>query len=380
MAIARKGSDVGRPPQNPRDTERTLEAVANEWRATFDAVPQALVVLDLDGRILRMNRLALALASGAYQDHIGQPIEHLGPQLPWLDVARLHDELVSCRVETTVEATDPEGKRSWVLSGSLLTATDGVADGVIIGIHDQTERVRLEASLHASEKMAAMGNLVAGVSHEVRNPLFGISATLDTFHARFGDQPETAKYFDVLRRQVDRLTVLMEDLLEYAHPPRLEPRPHNLRDALDDAIRSCSPLAEEKDVSFVVEVDTTLPTVEMDPSRFASVLGNLIENAVHHSPAGGRVRIRTTQALNQGRSWACCIVSDRGPGVAAKDLDRIFEPFFSRRRGGTGLGLAIVHRIMQEHGGRIDVRNRDGGGLESTVYLPIDGTSFASVF
>jgi signal transduction histidine kinase len=133
------------------------------------------------------------------------------------------------------------------------------------------------------------------------------------------------------------------------------------------ASRSCLPAAELASVRIENQLGADAGSLPMDPGRLAQVFQNLIENAVQHSRAGGVVRIVGSRAGNEAR----IAVLDDGPGFAAKDLPRIFEPFFSRRRGGTGLGLPIVQRIVEQHGGRVEAANRDEGGASVAVLLPI---------
>jgi len=233
----------------------------------------------------------------------------------------------------------------------------------------ERERSQLEASLRRAETMSAMGTLVAGVAHEVRNPLFGISSVLDAMEARHGSEYDSRKYMVVLREQVDRLTRLMQELLEYGRPATPELAPGSVGDVIEDATQvSCSPRTDEVDV--VCDVAPGLPPVLMDRARLARALANLIDNAVQHSPSGGVVGVEARPATLQGRPGIEVCVSDQGPGIAEPDLARIFEPFFTRRRGGTGLGLSIVQRTVEEHHGTLSAGNRPGGGAVVAVRLP----------
>jgi signal transduction histidine kinase len=143
--------------------------------------------------------------------------------------------------------------------------------------------------------------------------------------------------------------------------------PQALQKALQEAVDTCSGLTRERRVAIVLEAPADLPLVCIDENRILQVFSNLLDNAVRYSPAGGRV----TLSAVAGAGWLECSVEDAGPGVAAEDLELIFEPFFTRRRGGTGLGLAIVQKIVLEHGGAVTCRSRDGGGTRMVVRLPL---------
>ncbi len=235
----------------------------------------------------------------------------------------------------------------------------------------EEEQARLQASLRRSETMAAMGSLVAGVAHEVRNPLFGISSTLDAFEARFGAREEFQRYLTVLRGELRRLTELTRELLEYGRPPSLELSPGKIEEAIGAAVEVCAPLARRLNIRIAERVSEGLPPVLRDQRRLLQVFQNLLENAVHHSPTGGLVAVEAAEVCEDGKAWIDCVIKDSGPGFRPEDLPLIFEPFFTRRRGGTGLGLSIVQRIVEEHHGTITAGNRPEGGAVVTVRLPV---------
>jgi signal transduction histidine kinase len=230
-------------------------------------------------------------------------------------------------------------------------------------------QLELQESLRESEKMSAMGSLVAGVAHEVRTPLFGMSATLDAYEdeLRQGDLLECGA---ALRQQVNRLNQLMSDLLEFGKPATINPSPGSLRDLIDDVIASRSAAAREANIALRNLIDATDPRVPMDRNRLRQVFENLIDNAIQHSAAGHAVTVSAHETGQGNQLWVECDVEDEGGGFAAEDLAKVFEPFFTRRQGGTGLGLSIVRRIVEQHAGRVSATNRPGGGARMTVRLP----------
>lgn len=233
--------------------------------------------------------------------------------------------------------------------------------------HAEAEQVKLQAALRRSETMSAMGALVAGVAHEVRNPLFGISATLDAMDARFADGEEHRRYSNVLRVELDRLSTLLEDLLEFGKAATSETSPASMDSVISEAVMLCTPLAQHAQVDLMQHVEPDLPLVRVDQSRMALVFRNLIENAIQHSPVSSSVWIR---ARRHGDSQVACTVEDSGSGLNPDDLEHIFDPFFTRRPRGTGLGLSIVMRIVEHHKGTVRARNRQNGGAAFTVCLP----------
>lgn len=219
--------------------------------------------------------------------------------------------------------------------------------------------------------MSAMGALVAGVAHEVRNPLFGISSTLDALTARIGAETGYLRYIEILQEQVGRLGKLMADLLAYGRPPVHEFTKGSLNAIVGPAVEACEDLAAEKQARIEVRLAADAGSVRIDHGRCVLALRNLVDNALHHAPPGSTVAVTTARVEHGGRPCVECTVSDSGPGFRDEDLSQVFEPFFTRRRGGTGLGLALVQRIAHEHGGEATAGNRTGGGATVSIRLPL---------
>jgi len=255
--------------------------------------------------------------------------------------------------------------------GEAVTESSGQVRLLVGTVQDISERKRLEAQLRESEKMATMGEIVAAVAHEVRNPLFALSATLDAFEARAHDQETYAPYRGRLRAQIDRVSELMEDLLTYGRPFSTELTSGSLVPLLDEAVETCSPLAAEREVELERAWPEDLPAVSQDRRRLLRVFVNVIKNAIEHSSRSGAVHIEAREQMRDGNPWIECWVRDWGSGFPEDGLTKVFEPFYSRRRGGTGLGLAIAWRIVKEHNGTITAGNAADGGAVVRVSLPI---------
>jgi signal transduction histidine kinase len=241
----------------------------------------------------------------------------------------------------------------------------------VSAIRDLSARVEAERQLRRARTMEAMGSLVAGVAHEVRNPLFSISASVDALDSELGARPEIAEYAALLRSQVQRLGRLMQDLLDYGKPSVLRRGPTRLADVVRRAARSCAILGRERHVRVEEDLATDLPPLDIDAVRVEQALENLLANAIQHAPAGSIVRVAGRLEQTGLEPMARCTVEDEGPGVPVQSLEQVFEPFFSRRKGGTGLGLAIVQRVAEAHGGDVIAENRPGAGARFTLLLPV---------
>jgi PAS domain S-box-containing protein len=340
-----------------------LHAAAEEWRETFDSIQAPVVIAGDDAYVFRMNAAALRLSRyDDYMDAVGQPLKTLGTDAIWKELDALARASAGHGEAISLQGVDADG-RSW----DLLASRSARGQTIIIA-SDVTELVRMQDKLLRTERMSEMGALVAGVAHEVRNPLFGISATLDAFENHY-DMEEFREYIAALREQVDRMSQLMHELLEYGRPFASVLHPECIAVVVNGSVINAGTLARQHNVTLQSTVPPSLVAVPMDRPRMAQVFDNLIANAIQYSRTEGVVSI--SAAVSDDGRWARIIVEDRGPGFREDDLLRVFEPFFTRRRGGTGLGLSVVQRIVDEHGGTVVASNREGGGATMIVTLPI---------
>jgi len=353
-----------------RRLEADLRRAALEWRETFDGLPLGVLVVDGDGRVVRGNRAAVEHSGRtSWAALIDTPLDRLGPGQPWAALGELARDVRRGGAPAAREVSDPLTGLTWMVSARALPAEGEGAGRAVLNFQDVTETVRLKEQLRQSETMAEIGSIVAGVAHEVRNPLFSISATLDAFESRFGRTEGLERYLSVLRGEIARLTTLMRDLLDFGRSNRPEFSECRMEEIVDAAVSACAALARRKSVEIEWPRGGAAFPVLADRARFSQVLQNLIENAVHFSPAGSRVEVSLATAGTGDGPLVECAVRDSGPGFDPADLPRLFEPFFTRRRGGTGLGLSIVKRIVYDHGGEVAAENHPSGGAVVKIRL-----------
>ena len=347
---------------------RALDQRDGPYRLLMEQASDAIWVAGVDGIFLDVNRSACELLGYTREEYLGM---HLSRTVMPEELPKTAQTVASVLAGRTVVTE----RRMRHKDGSMVMAelsARRLDDGRIVAIaRDLTSRLRMEEELRRSQTLSAMGTLIAGVAHEVRNPLFGISATLDALEAHVEggqDLGELPQFLQVLRDQLGRLTGLMQDLLDYGRPAAIEPHPLPFESVVARAVTACDPLARQHGVGIRTAVPDGLPLLRLDRDRLSQALINLVENAIQHSPGGGVVSIAAVLLPGEGVEVT---VRDSGPGVAPDDLPHLFEPFFSRRVGGTGLGLPIVQRIVEEHGGRVSAANHPEGGACLSVRLPL---------
>jgi PAS domain S-box-containing protein len=349
----------------------SLQQSAMEWRQTFNAIDFPVLIVDLDGSIKRSNLAAEQIVGVEPEQILGRKVGDLSENQPWKKAAELIENIRVNQTPVAEEVKDEVTGKTWAITLYHINEFGSVGERAILIAQDITKRAQLEASLRQSEMMSLLGSLVAGVAHEVRNPLFGISSILDAFETRFSDRTEYQRYTNVLRDEIGRLTILMEELLEYGKPFRGELYMVSMEEMIARSVRACMPSAEVAQVNLESRVEESLPKIRIDRRRLSKVFVNLIENAIQHSPQKSSVIIEANRVTDGNQEWVQCAIKDSGAGILAEDLPKIFEPFFSKRRGGTGLGLAIAQRIMQEHQGKMIAGNNPEGGACMIARFPI---------
>jgi PAS domain S-box-containing protein len=352
-----------------RRAQEALSASEERLHFALDGTQQGLWDWDLvNGRIYRSPRWCemLGLEKEEVLDTLEGSLERVHPddQRQLEESMAAHLEGRTARFQSEYRLRTQSGDWVWVFDAGMVAAWGATGEPTrVTGLcTDITERRRAEEALRA---------LVGGVVHEIRNPVYGISINLDAMEATFGEEPRYLPFVVAMKESADRIENLMNDLRDYAEPRTLNPEPCLVRTLLEDAIRSCQSLAAERSCKVELCLDDPETVLAVNPRRMHQVFRNLVENALHHAPAGSLVLLKGRREREDRHAWWVGTVEDDGLGFAADVLPRAFEPFFTRRSGGTGLGLSIVKRVVEEHGGSVEATNRSSGGARLTVRLPV---------
>jgi len=238
-------------------------------------------------------------------------------------------------------------------------------------LEESIEELRLmEEQLVRAGRLRALGELTAGLAHEIKNPLASLKGAAEILSDEIRPESPRRRMLDILTKELDRLAALLERFLSFARP-----RPSAVADvAIDDFIEPVVSLVEaqarKSNVSLQWQRSGPDAVVRGDKEQLTTLLLNLVLNAIQAMPQGGAVRIDTERATRGRRAWWMIRVGDDGPGVPPDMRDKIFDPFVTTKEGGTGLGLAIAARVVDAHHGMIELSERSGGGAEFRILLP----------
>ena len=226
--------------------------------------------------------------------------------------------------------------------------------------------IEIEDQLRRADRLAALGELSAGMAHEIRNPLGSIRGTAEILRDAFAPDDKYAEFTVILMKEVDRLNQVLEDFLHFVRPEPVEKQKFLPAEALREVLQLAEVQARKAGVDIVTEIPE-LPQVQGNSGQLKQVFLNLILNAIQAMSAGGRLEVDARQCGN----GVICRFTDNGPGIAAENLERIFNPFFTTKQEGSGLGLAIAHRIVDSVAGKLQVESRLGQGTTFTLRLAV---------
>jgi two-component system sensor histidine kinase PilS (NtrC family) len=342
----------------------------------IDSMSGGLAATDADGHIVMFNRAAEAITGHHAALVRGQSATQV-LQLP----AELRGALAEAvatgrgrRVIYPFTMRDGSQLEMGLTLGPLMTANGA---GYLFTFQDVTDLKRLEREAETQKRLAAVGQMAAGIAHEIRNPLASMSGSMQVLRQELELEPEQAQLFDIVLRESDRLNQTIRDFLSYARPSQGQTSAVDMATVIHDAARL---LRNSPDCTAAHRIECTadgpiaLHAVE---AQMRQIVWNLATNALRAMPAGGTLRLHvgvngSADAANVGGPAVVLSVSDDGVGIPAEDLDRIFQPFHGGFAKGAGLGLAIVHRIVSDQGGSIAVHSQAGRGTTIDVILPAE--------
>ena len=361
-----------------------LEAVLHSRRElenTFNSLADLVAVTDQDGRLVYANRPFVERSGHTKDDLIDRPLsEALGPTTRAL-ILRATDAK-SERHTVTGEVDDPVLRGTFHVTLTPLLGSDRQPVGVVFVARDVASQVQLEAEraelrnrLAQSEKLVALGEFVAGIAHELNNPLQGVLGHIELLRATGAFPKAIRRDMQRIYREADRAAKMVRNLLVFAGSRRLVRRRTSINATLSRVLSLREIAFRAAAIEVVRRLDEGLPRVKGDPLLLQQAFLNIVQNAEQAmGPTGGRIEVQTSVEQHGDRPHVVVQIRDTGTGIPPSAVPRVFEPFFTTKEvgKGTGLGLAIAYGIIQEHGGQIVASNHADGGAVFTVRLPAE--------
>ncbi len=254
-------------------------------------------------------------------------------------------------------------------TNSYLVEKDGTDGGVIVVFKDLSDIRKLHEQLREREHFSAIGKVAAGVAHEIRNPLFGITSVAQILGREIKDDTPQKALIDAMLSETSRLNTLVEDMLLYGRSTKLSPQPVDLNELIEGVVRFHQGGITEKGLKILNNFDKELPQLMLDQGQMKQVFLNLLVNAVDASVTGGEIIVRTGV---KGES-AVIEIADNGVGIPVDDVPKVFDLFYTTKEKGTGLGLAICRKIVEDHGGTVTISSMPGKGTSIRIRPTVTG-------
>jgi two-component system, NtrC family, sensor histidine kinase PilS len=357
--------------------ERASSEIANLQafnQHVIDSLASGLATTDHEGRILTFNRAAEEITGHKASSVVGRRLEEL-LELPTnvaAELSLLSDPSRGRRIETTYRTGD--GRQIEIgFTATPLRAPGGNA-GLLFAFQDVTDIKKLERDARLRQRLAAVGEMAAGIAHEIRNPLASMSGSIQILRQELPLTDEQAQLMDIVLRESERLNDTIRSFLAYAKPQRFSTARLDVSRVLTDTAVLLRNSSEVLDGHIIeVNVPPTEVAFEADENQIRQIVWNLATNGLRAMRNGGRLTLgaRVDAGADVSADLVVLEVSDEGVGIPAEELDAIFQPFRGTFSKGTGLGLAIVHRIVSDYGGEIQVSSTPGRGTTVSVRLPV---------
>lgn len=336
----------------------------------IDSLTSGLVTTDREGNLLTFNRAAETITGLPAREAVGRPVTEV------LQVPSAHDLLTdrgdplhSRGNEFGYVRRDGRAIELGLSSAPLVTPTGPV--GFLVTFQDVTEIKRIEREMRLQQRLAAVGEMAAGMAHEIRNPLASMAGSLQMLRQELPLSDEQAQLMDIVLRESERLNDTIRSFLAYARPQRLSTARLDLCQVVTDTatlLRNSAECGADHDIQLDLPPEAVW--YEADEGQIHQIVWNLATNGLRAMPDGGRLTM-AAGANGAGGTDVTFSVKDEGVGIPPEELDRLFQPFRAAFARGTGLGLAIVHRIVSDYGGEIQVTSQPGAGTTVKVRLPV---------
>jgi two-component system, NtrC family, sensor histidine kinase AtoS len=355
----------------------SLENAKSLTENIIDSIADGIITVDTSSVITSLNKAAELLTGFSANEIVGKPYEEVFCQREHFQ-SLLIDTLRTGKNHIGIEVDYPVKDRIIHISTSTSLLRDNRENiiGTVVVFKDLTEKHKLEAQVKRAERLAALGELMAGVAHEIRNPLTGIKGFVQYLQESHTEE-DLQEFMPVIVKEVDRVNRIIGELLYFARPCNAMYSVVDLNQLIRQTLVLVRNETTRNKIDFEITFSNELPPVEIDAEQFRQVFLNILINAIQAIESQGSIRIETGVDKDSGQ--VKIVFTDTGEGISEGDREKIFDPFYTTKEAGTGLGLAVVHRIIMAHHGRIKVEDNPIGGTIITLLVPIrhrhgDGT------
>ncbi|HET6489586.1 MAG TPA: ATP-binding protein [Syntrophales bacterium] len=365
--------------ENSRFREQLL-AERNLNRSILESSPSGILTLDKKGTITAVNPEAARILRVYPNGILSMKIEeaeknHRGLRI-FGDIFRDH----SSRTRE-MDYTGEDGQQHSVeITVSPLKGEGGAEAGTLFLFKDQTEKKRISEQIQRMSKLAAVGQLAAGISHEIRNPMMGIAATMELINDGMEPDHPQRRLLTKSMEEIGRVDHVIGELLSLAQPREMNPEPTDANRLIGDVAEFLSGLCRKKDIGLVLDCNPRLPLASMDRKAMREVVINVALNAIQSMSRKGKGALTIATATLEQRLYSMepgsvqITIEDTGEGIPPEIRDKIFDPFFTTRPDGTGLGLYNCHRIIEAHNGAIFMEEGPARGTRVQILLPAAST------
>ncbi len=349
-------------------------------------MPDGVITVDNDGIINSINPAATNILETENQNIIGKNIWNLfGYNEPAVGEIKQSITLTGVYRKYNQDFIINDKTKFITITASLMNNPDNDNSGIVLILQNTTEKKLLDDQIQKMDRLASLGKFAAGIAHEIRNPLTGLSLFLDDLHDKINNQPEVSKNIEMGLTEVERLESFVNELLDYSSPTKQKLSTKNINFLIEATLHFIDKQCRNSKIILRTELSPDIPDVYIDQEKIRQALLNILLNAIHAMPNGGGLKIKTSYAKYKNESflpvngdgnhkpgWVTIKISDTGSGIPEAIINKVFDPFFTSKKGGTGLGLSITHNIITEHKGKIKVSNSRYGGAVFSIQLPVN--------